>query len=98
VFPAALNPLKDDSRVKEAFALQNQLLASRRASYQNEQGSYEENIAGLQTQVKGYQDGVASKKEQQVFLKEQLDNTRDLAKEGYIARNRLLDLERTTRK
>jgi hypothetical protein len=48
VFPAALNPLKDDSRVKEAFALQNQLLASRRASYQNEQGSYEENIAGLQ--------------------------------------------------
>jgi protease secretion system membrane fusion protein len=29
------------------------------------------------------------------YLKEQLDGMRDLAKEGYVARNRLLDLERT---
>jgi protease secretion system membrane fusion protein len=29
------------------------------------------------------------------FLKEQLTGMRDLAKEGYVARNRLLDLERT---
>jgi protease secretion system membrane fusion protein len=29
------------------------------------------------------------------FLKEQLGGMRDLAKEGYVARNRLLDLERT---
>jgi protease secretion system membrane fusion protein len=95
VFPAALTSLKDDPRVKDSIALQSELLASRRSSYQSEQGSYDENIAGLQTQVKGYQDGVANKKEQQAFLKEQLDNTRDLAKDGYIARNRLLDLERT---
>jgi protease secretion system membrane fusion protein len=29
------------------------------------------------------------------ILKEQLDNMRDLSREGYIARNRMLDLERT---
>ena len=29
------------------------------------------------------------------MLKEQLDGMRDLAKDGYVARNRLLDLERT---
>ena len=29
------------------------------------------------------------------ILKEQLDSMRDLAKEGYVARNRMLDLERT---
>lgn len=29
------------------------------------------------------------------ILKEQLDNVRDLAKEGYVPRNRMLDLERT---
>jgi len=94
-FPVALKPYKDDDRTKEAMTLQNELMAARRSSIQSELASYDENISGLQNQVKGYEEGIASKKEQQGFLKEQLDNTRDLAKEGYIARNRLLDLERT---
>jgi protease secretion system membrane fusion protein len=46
-------------------------------------------------QIQGLQESRQSTKEQVNFLKEQLAGMRDLAKEGYVARNRLLDLERT---
>ncbi len=46
-------------------------------------------------QLQGLQEAMISKKQQQQFLKEQLDAMRDLARDGYVARNRLLDLERT---
>jgi protease secretion system membrane fusion protein len=58
-------------------------------------GAVDESIAGLKLQVKGLEESRESKKEQVKILKEQLEGMRDLAKEGYIARNRLLDLERT---
>jgi protease secretion system membrane fusion protein len=75
--------------------LQNQLLTSRRGSLQNELGAVDESIAGLKLQVQGLQESRDSKKEQVRLLKEQLDGMRDLARDGYVARNRLLDLERT---
>jgi protease secretion system membrane fusion protein len=68
---------------------------SRQSSLQSELGGVDESIAGLKIQVKSLQESLASKKEQQGFLKEQLGGMRDLAKDGYVARNRLLDLERT---
>jgi protease secretion system membrane fusion protein len=77
------------------MTLQSQLLASRRASLQNELGGVDESIAGLKVQIQGLQESRDSKKTQVGFLKEQLEGMRDLAKEGYVARNRLLDLERT---
>jgi membrane fusion protein, protease secretion system len=94
-FPEDLTKYADNARVAEMMALQSQLLASRQASLQNELGGVDENIAGLKMQIQGLQESRDSKKEQVGFLKEQLDGMRDLAKEGYIARNRLLDLERT---
>jgi protease secretion system membrane fusion protein len=93
--PAALEPFKDNPLVTGSMALQNQLLTTRQATLQSEIAGMDENIAGVQAQIAGLQDSLRNKKEQQSILKEQLDNTRDLAKEGYIARNRLLDLERT---
>jgi protease secretion system membrane fusion protein len=94
-FPAELEKRRNEPRVAEMMALQNQLLMSRRGSLQNELGAVDESIAGLKLQVKGLQESRESKKEQVKILKEQLEGMRDLAKEGYIARNRLLDLERT---
>lgn len=94
-FPAALAPLKNDPQVMEAMALQNQLFNSRRISLESELNAVDENIAGLRMQIKGLEEARASKREQAEFLKEQLGGMRDLAKDGYIARNRLLDLERT---
>jgi protease secretion system membrane fusion protein len=94
-FPAELEQRKNEPRVMELMSLQSQLLMSRQMSLQNELGSVDENIAGLRQQIKSLEDSRNSKKEQMGFLKEQLDGMRDLAKEGYVARNRLLDLERT---
>jgi protease secretion system membrane fusion protein len=94
-FPADLEQRRSDPRVAEIMALQNQLLASRQGSLQNELASVDENIAGLKFQIQGLKEALQSKKEQTAFLKDQLSGMRDLAKEGYVARNRLLDLERT---
>jgi protease secretion system membrane fusion protein len=94
-FPKELAARKNDPRATEIMTLQSQLLMSRQASLRNELGSVDENIAGLKVQMKGLQESKASKLEQVSLLKEQLSGMRDLAKEGYVARNRLLDLERT---
>ncbi|NVE01393.1 HlyD family type I secretion periplasmic adaptor subunit [Massilia sp. BJB1822] len=94
-FPPALDSMKNDPRVVAGFALQNQLFSSRRGALESELGTYEETIAGLKSQMKGLEESREAKKAQIGFLKEQLDNTRDLAREGYVARSRLLELERT---
>ncbi len=94
-FPAELQSAKDDPRVAGNIALQTQLFTSRQSALQSELAAVNESIAGLKAQVHGLQEGLESQKQQQVFLKEQLEGMRDLAKEGYVARNRLLDLERT---
>jgi protease secretion system membrane fusion protein len=94
-FPAELEQRKSEPRVMELMSLQSQLLMSRQMSLQNELGSVDENIAGLKQQIRSLEESRDSKKAQMGFLKEQLDGMRDLAKEGYVARNRLLDVERT---
>jgi protease secretion system membrane fusion protein len=94
-FPAELEQRRSEPRIAEAMGLQSQLLVSRQSALQNELGSVDENVAGLKLQIQGLQESRDSKKEQMAILKEQLGGMRDLAKEGYVARNRLLDLERT---
>jgi protease secretion system membrane fusion protein len=95
VFPPELEQQRNAARVMEMMSLQNQLLLSRQLSLQSELGALDENIAGLKLQIGGLRESRESKKAQAGFLKEQLEGMRDLAREGYVARNRLLELERT---
>lgn len=94
-FPNELIAAKADSRVANIIQLQQQLFATRQYSLQSELGAMEENIVGMKSQLHGLQEAMISKKQQLQFLKEQLDGMRDLSKEGYVAKNRLLELERT---
>ena len=94
-FPAELENAASDARIAEMKTLQTQLFASRQMSLKNELGAVDENIAGLKLQIQGLQDARDNEKLQLSFLKEQLEGMRNLAKEGYVARNRMLDLERT---
>lgn len=94
-YPATLLELRNDPQAMAAMNLQDQLIVARQMSLRNELATYDENIAGLKSQLTGLQASRDSKKEQVGILKEQLDNMRDLAKDGYIARSRLLDVERT---
>ena len=94
-FPPALESAKKDPRVAEVIALQSQLFSSRKLALQNELAAVSENIAGLKLQQRGLEESRDSKKEQMALIKSQLEGMRDLAKDGYIARNRLLDVERS---
>lgn len=94
-FPPALEKERKDPRVAEVIMLQSQLFASRKAALQSELGAVSENIEGLKLQQKGLAEARDSKKEQMAMLKTQLDGMRDLAKDGYLPRNRLIDQERT---
>ncbi|WGG51387.1 HlyD family type I secretion periplasmic adaptor subunit [Rugamonas sp. DEMB1] len=93
-FPPTLEKFKDDPRVVAGFGLQSQLFSSRRMALTSELGAFDENIAGLRAQLRGVQESRESKKIQLDIVKEQVDNLRDLAKDGYVARSRLLDVER----
>jgi protease secretion system membrane fusion protein len=94
-FPKEVDNAAVDPRVAEVRSLQSQLFTSRQMSLQNELAAFDENVAGLKLQIQGMQEVRENEKAQLGFLKEQLAGMRDLAKEGYVARNRLLDLERT---
>lgn len=93
-FPAELSN-STDPRILEMKNLQSQLFSSRQISLQSELSAIDENIAGLKLQISGLKETLESQKLQLKLLKEQLDGMRDLAKEGYIARNRMLEQERT---
>jgi protease secretion system membrane fusion protein len=89
-----LASLKNDPRVVAAWSTQSLLMLSRQSALRNELDGVDNNIAGIDAQMKGIEASRDGKKEQIAILKEQLDNMRDLAKDGYVARSRLLDLER----
>jgi protease secretion system membrane fusion protein len=94
-FPKELEAFKDDLRLKENVELQKQLFSSRQMALQSELAAVQENIAGLKAQAHGLEESLTSKKVQLGIIKEQMENSRDLAKDGYIPRSRLLELERT---
>jgi len=92
--PDSLAEYRNEPQTTEALALQNQLIASRQLSLKSELDVMDETIAGLNAQVHGIEESRSSKRAQLALLKEQLVGVADLAKDGYIARNRYLDLQR----
>lgn len=83
--------VKDGDLVKEGQLLvrMNDLQAAAQAN------ATRESMAGLEGQINGLEISIANQKSQLKFIQEQLVGMRQLTKEGYVARNRLLDLERT---
>ncbi|CAE6509112.1 MAG TPA: HlyD family type I secretion periplasmic adaptor subunit [Nitrosomonas nitrosa] len=94
-FPPFLQSVADDPRVIGSISLQKQLFVSRQSVLKHELAALDENIAGLTVQLRGLESSRTSKLQQLEFLKEQLDNMRVLAQDGYVPRNRVLELERT---
>jgi membrane fusion protein, protease secretion system len=95
VFSPSLLEAGDDPVAVENIANQQKLFLTRRLALQGEfailaatEHSVEEQIRGLEAQARG-------KKEQLKFVQEQLEGSRQLAKEGYLPRNRLFEEERT---
>ena len=93
-FPAALREQAATPWVASALEAQRQLFGSRRQALETELAGLGESIAGAQASLQGLQGTLASKQAQRDALDEQLKGLRELASDGYIPRNRLLDSER----
>lgn len=94
-FPKELKPYEADPRVKESMDLQRQLLSARQLALASELQAISEGAAGLTAQIQGLEASRESKKAQLAYIKEQLENNRDLVKDGFVPRSHLLDLERS---
>jgi membrane fusion protein, protease secretion system len=91
--PHEFADLKDDPRVLQSLEMQNQISSSRQAAIHSELSAIGENIAGLISQLQGLEASMASKREQKALVIQQLAGMRDLANEGYMATNRVLESE-----
>ncbi|WP_369988181.1 HlyD family type I secretion periplasmic adaptor subunit [Pseudomonas xanthosomatis] len=94
VFPEDLLAQAGTPWVATALDAQRQLRASRAQALRMELDGLRENIAGAEASLVGLQGSMASKQAQRDALDEQLLGLRELARDGYIPRNRLLDNER----
>jgi protease secretion system membrane fusion protein len=76
------------------MALQEQLFFSRRAALQAELRSLDQAVASLGAQRHGLQARLSGRRIQLGLLEEQLKGSRELAADGYLPRNQLLEEER----
>ncbi|MCQ4270482.1 HlyD family type I secretion periplasmic adaptor subunit [Pseudomonas kuykendallii] len=93
-FAPDLLQAQSDPWVDTALELQRQLLRSRRQSLESELAGLGETIAGTEATLQGLRASMQHKEEQRASMREQLDGLRELVREGYVARNRLLENER----
>lgn len=91
--PSLLNERSDPSAAK-AIELQTQLFATRRKNLESGLAILRENMTGLEAQLRGLEEVRKSKEEQGRLLEEELAGQRELAKDGYLPRNKLLEQER----
>lgn len=93
-FHPDLQAAAQDPLIRQQMNNQTQLLQSRRAALQAELQSLEESIQGQQGLAQSYEEMLASRRHQLALLNEELTHTRAVVKEGYVPRNRQLELER----
>ena len=93
--PELLKRFKGDQRLEAAMDLQQRLLDTRRAGLAGEISILKENLAASAVQLKGLQQVYSARASQISFLNQELQGTRVLSAEGYVPRNRLLELERS---
>lgn len=83
-----------DPRAAEAMQAQTKLFNARRQALVSELGTLDESIIGMQEQIAGLQSVESGKKTQIALLEKELKSMRELADEGFVPRNKLLELER----
>lgn len=94
-YPEALLNLADDALVSRTLDLQRQLLKSRRQVLTAELSAIEENIRGVQAQIDALVLANQGRERELAAVSAQRESLVGLAAEGYVSRNRLLDLERS---
>ncbi|WP_137819716.1 HlyD family type I secretion periplasmic adaptor subunit [Pseudomonas sp. 2FG] len=93
--PALIDRFKADPRLVASLTLQRRLFATRLTGLAGEVSILQETLKSAEGQIKGLQQIYAARAGQLKFLQQELDGARSLAAEGYIPRNRMLELERS---
>ena len=94
VFHPDLMAAAADPLIRQQIMNQEQLFRSRKAGLQADLQSIQESIQGQQGLSVAYESMMVSRRNQFSLLNEELVNTRGLVKDGYVPRNRQLELER----
>lgn len=84
----------NDPLIRQQILTQEQLFQSRRASLKADLQAIEESAQGQEALIQAYQNMLTNRRSQLSLVREELENTRGLVKEGYAPRNRQLELER----
>lgn len=93
-FSPALLAARDDPVAANYMGTQQRLFVTRRAALQGELSILTQSERSAQQQITGLEAQLEGKRNQLKFVAEQLLGTRELAKDGYLPRNRLFDEER----
>ncbi len=93
--PAMLQRYAGSEHLNNAILLQRHLFTTRRAALEGEIGILRESQNSAEAQIKGLQHVYSARSTQLGFLNQELVGIRQLAAEGYVPRNRMLELERT---
>ena len=83
-----------DPLIQQQMTNQEQLMQSRRAALRADLQSIEESVQGQAGLLQSYESMLVNRRSQLALLNEELGHTRSVVKEGYVPRNRLLELER----
>lgn len=93
IMPSEFVKDKNDQRITESMADQKRILNARQGAFYSELSSIDQNISGLVSQIESQKDSVESKRQQKNLLLEQIKGVSELADEGYIASNRVLEFK-----
>jgi protease secretion system membrane fusion protein len=94
VFHPDVQSASADPLIRQQMQTQNDLFNSRRQALQAELRAIEESSQGQQAQLQAFKAMLQSKQSQHGLLNEELNNTQGLVAEGYVPRNRQLELQR----
>jgi len=94
VFHPDLVAQAKDPLIAAQMQTQQQLFDARKAALQADLQGMEEGIRGQEGLLRAYESMLGNRRNQLALLTEELGNTRGLVKEGYVPRNRQLELER----
>ncbi|MEQ9859728.1 HlyD family type I secretion periplasmic adaptor subunit [Pectobacterium cacticida] len=94
VMTPRLHSLADRPEMRAISAVQQDLLRSRRQSFNLEADGMRSGIAGLEASLSAQRQVMSSKQKQQAMLAQQVQGLRSLAAENYVPRNKMLENER----
>ncbi|HUH88510.1 MAG TPA: HlyD family type I secretion periplasmic adaptor subunit [Pusillimonas sp.] len=92
--PELMERFQNDPRFIEAGRAQERLFHARREALSGEIAILLENQRGAEAQLKGLVQVHANRQAQVGYINSELKGVRELAKAGYLPRNRMLELER----